>query len=352
MKNILRTTGKVLSLRFSKSDLDFSWSTLIFGLLCTWLVGIGRYWDHPDPHLLQRLGVGSLIYVVALSLVLWILLLPLRLTDLSYRHLLTLITLTSPPAILYATPVERFLPLETAQSVNAWFLGIVALWRVSIYLRYLLVHLKAPPGTAFVAGFLPLCGIVFALTVLNLEKAVFEIMAGMEPTPGTSNDAAYASLFMLSFLSLYAAPVLLICYFATIGIRWRLPTEGSTKADSPSLSEKRENLLNPEASVIVTFDEYEIRCEKPGGQSECIQWNDLDAVLIETTDGGPLAPDVFWLLLSKDLKSGCIYPQGATGDRALFEELQSRLPGMNHDLVTAAMTTTDNQKFLVWTREN
>jgi len=43
---------------------------LMFGLLCAWLAGMGRYWDDPGAHLLQRLGVGSVIYVFALSFLL------------------------------------------------------------------------------------------------------------------------------------------------------------------------------------------------------------------------------------------------------------------------------------------
>ena len=34
--------------------------------------------------------------------------------------------------------------------------------------------------------------IVFTLSVLNLERAVFEIMAGNSSNPGTSADDAYA----------------------------------------------------------------------------------------------------------------------------------------------------------------
>ena len=189
LKRALSVTASILTLRFDKADLQFGLSTFIFGLVCTWLAGIGRYWDHPDPHLLQRLGLGSVLYVFALSFVLWLFLLPLRLTDLRFPHLLILITLTAPPAILYAIPVERFLPMDTAQRTNAWFLAIVAIWRISIYFRYLRVYLKAPVFTVIVAGLLPLCGIVLSLTMLNLEKAVFEIMAGLEPRAETGNDA-------------------------------------------------------------------------------------------------------------------------------------------------------------------
>src|SRR3712207_7552248 len=51
---------------------DVCSSDLAFGLACTWLVGVGRYWDNPRASLLQHLGVGSVVYVFALALLLWL----------------------------------------------------------------------------------------------------------------------------------------------------------------------------------------------------------------------------------------------------------------------------------------
>jgi hypothetical protein len=57
---------------------------------------------------------------------------------------------------------------------------------------------------------LPLCFVVSALFVLNLEKAVFAVMAGIQER--TANDGSYAVLFLLSLLSLYAVVPLLVVY--------------------------------------------------------------------------------------------------------------------------------------------
>jgi hypothetical protein len=43
-----------------------------FGLVCTWLAGIGRYWDNPRAELWQWLGFGSLVYVFILAGLLWL----------------------------------------------------------------------------------------------------------------------------------------------------------------------------------------------------------------------------------------------------------------------------------------
>jgi len=108
--------------------------------------------------------------------------------------------------------------------------------------------------------------------------------------------------------------------------------------------------LNPESAIVVSFDAVEVKCEKPNGNIERIAWKGLDAVVIETNDQGPFAPDVIWLLLSKNMESGCVFPQGATGEESLLVEMQRRLPNFNYEMLIAAMTSVENQKFLVWER--
>ena len=129
---------RYLTFRASPEELiQLNRTHLIVGLIGTWIVGIGRYWDHPNPHLLQLLGLGSVIYVFCLALLFWIVIRGLRVPQCSYTHLLILICLTSFPAALYAIPVERFTSIETAISINVWFLGIVAIWRVLLIFTYI-----------------------------------------------------------------------------------------------------------------------------------------------------------------------------------------------------------------------
>jgi hypothetical protein len=107
-------------------------------------------------------------------------------------------------------------------------------------------------------------------------------------------------------------------------------------------------LLNPESKIVVTFNNEEIKCERPDGSVESVKWNDLKAVIIETTDEGPFASDAFWILLGNDEKSGCVYPGGVTGELELLEEMQKRLPNLNNEAVLLAATSVVNNKFLIW----
>src|SRR5688572_2457655 len=69
------------------------------GLIATWLAGIGRYWDHPSPHILQMWGLGSVVYVFVLGALIWLAILPLRPVRWGYLQIVTFVTLTAPPAL-------------------------------------------------------------------------------------------------------------------------------------------------------------------------------------------------------------------------------------------------------------
>jgi hypothetical protein len=209
---VVRTALRVLFFRVSREELlGLDRRHLAFGLGFTWLVGMGRYWDDPGAHLLQHLGVGSLLYTLVMAGFLWLLLWPLAPEGWGFQRLFTFVTLVSPPAILYAIPVERFLTLDTARAVNVWFLAVVASWRVALLFFYLTRLARLPWYVVPVAALLPLTAIITALTALNLERAVFDIMSGLRPD-GTANDSAYGVLFFLTLLSMMAVGPLLLLY--------------------------------------------------------------------------------------------------------------------------------------------
>lgn len=200
---------------------------LALGLICTWIAGIGRYWDNPRAHWLQFLGLGSVAYVFCLALVVWLLALPLRPRSWSYLNVLVFITMTSPPAWLYAIPVERFMAPRDASLINGWFLALVALWRVSLYVGYL-KRSELTGAATMILGLLPLALIVVALTALNLEHAVFELMGGIRR--GTSSDGAFFVVILLSYLAVLSAPFLILSY---LGLIWRAVRERRLKEQDP-----------------------------------------------------------------------------------------------------------------------
>jgi hypothetical protein len=194
---------------------------LAFGMFSTWLVGIGRYWDNPKASLFQLLGLGSVVYVVFLSALLWALFYPLKPRRWLFRNVLVFVTLCSLPALLYAIPVERFMPLSMAQSVNAWFLALVAAWRVALLFVFLQRVAGLPKFSVLVATLLPITLIVVSLSLLNLEHVVFNIMAGISQDARSANDRAYEVVLVMSLFSVYAFPILLMAYLVLVYKAWR-----------------------------------------------------------------------------------------------------------------------------------
>jgi len=191
---------------------------LILGLFCTWIVGIGRYWDNPRVGLLQHLGIGSVIYVFVLALLLWSMIWPLRPQDWTYFRVLTFISLVSPPAILYAIPVQFFSSLDTANAVNGISLALVAGWRVALLIFFLARVGRLEPFSLLIATLLPLSLIVVLLTLLNLERVVFDILGGL--VHRSPNDDAYIVLVWLTYISVLLFVPSLLCYIAAVAYRW------------------------------------------------------------------------------------------------------------------------------------
>ena len=209
--NILKNILKLLTFRITREEiLKFNKNHFIAGLLGTWVVGIGRYWDDSGASLLLHLGLGSVIYIFILAAFIWLILKPFYIDDWNYFIVVTFIGLTSFPAILYAIPVERFFTIQTANTINVWFLAIVAAWRLGLLYYFLKHFTKLSVGNILTVTLLPICLIITTLAALNLHRVVFDIMSGNNnPTP---HDGAYSVLILLTIISVILTLPLLIAY--------------------------------------------------------------------------------------------------------------------------------------------
>src|SRR3989304_264982 len=98
--------------------------------------------------------------------------------------MLLFVALTSPPALLYAIPVELFLAPATAHAINVAFLAIVALWRVPLLFVFLRRGAGAGGVAVLIAGLLPLALIVDGLSLANMGHLVYQTMAGIDDLEG------------------------------------------------------------------------------------------------------------------------------------------------------------------------
>lgn len=217
LKRLLADQFSLLLFRPFRPDLRNHYvAYLVYGLLVTWVAGLGRYWDHPKAEWWQYAGLGSLAYVFTLAALLWLVIAPLRPARWRYRDVLLFLTFTSLPAWLYAIPVEQMMPMPQAQAANGWFLAIVASWRVVLLVLFLRRAAGLSGWNIVVATMLPLVMIVTALSMLNLEHVVFNIMAGNGPSAVSANDTAYAIVVTLTLLSWVTAPFLFGGYLVLV----------------------------------------------------------------------------------------------------------------------------------------
>jgi hypothetical protein len=106
--------------------------------------------------------------------------------------------------------------------------------------------------------------------------------------------------------------------------------------------------LKPESEFLVEVSDTRATCRRANGVVESVEWNDLRKVAILTTDAGPFAPDMFWVLEGPN--GGCVIPWGATGERRLIDRLQA-LPGFRNDAIVNAAGLTVNNLIPCWERE-
>jgi hypothetical protein len=237
-KSVWTAMLRLLTFKSTREELlSLNRKHLSAGLACAWLVGIGRYWDNPKANLLQHLGVGSVIYIFLLALLLWLIAKPMRPKSWTYFRVCTFVSLVSPPALLYAIPVEKVFGLDRANAINAWFLLLVAAWRVGLLFFFLRRSGQLGLFSSLTVTLLPLTFIVVALTMLNLERVVFDMMGGIREQTGTANDEAFGVLFMLSMLSMLLFLPLLICYIV-VALYHRLDERPQT-LNSPTDDERQ-----------------------------------------------------------------------------------------------------------------
>lgn len=100
--------------------------------------------------------------------------------------------------------------------------------------------------------------------------------------------------------------------------------------------------------VLVTHNDKTITVRQPNGATEQIAWSDLGSVSVLTTEAGPYADDLFWVLTHRDGRRGPVVPMDAQGEHELLKSMQRRLPGFDNMAVVEAMGSTSNASFVIW----
>lgn len=180
MFEALRTAIRVLFFRATREELlALDYRHLALGLLFTWVVGMGRHWDHIDIVWHQKLGLHSVGYVFVLALLLYVVAWPLAAKGWTYPRVLTYVMLTAPPGIIYAVPVERQFSFDTAYMLNLYFLLGVSIWRVAMWFRLLYTFGQLPFFQTVIIALLPLSVIsTYAAITGKVAELFIGAMAG------------------------------------------------------------------------------------------------------------------------------------------------------------------------------
>jgi hypothetical protein len=109
---------------------------------------------------------------------------------------------------------------------------------------------------------------------------------------------------------------------------------------APRLGKRQTETFRVDESGVVRVE---------GDIREQIRWADVAEIRIITTDQGPYAEDVYFAL-GDGKGAGCLIPHDAAVRTKLLEELHSRFPGLDDDMVVKAMGSTSNNNFLIWKR--
>ncbi len=89
--------------------------------------------------------------------------------------------------------------------------------------------------------------------------------------------------------------------------------------------------------AAVTCDDHTIEFRWTGGSTASVTWDEIQRVLIRTTDRGPFDDDVFFVVEASG--KSFVIPQAAAGATQLLERLQ-QLPGFDNEAVINSMGCT------------
>ena len=112
--------------------------------------------------------------------------------------------------------------------------------------------------------------------------------------------------------------------------------------------EENDKKLLPESKWVVEIIGSSIKSLDYDGNEKSLELNEINQIIIETNDSGPLGTDVWWKILGKD--NSLFVPGGATGEIEMLEKFQT-LKKFDNEILINAMSSIDNAKFIVWTNE-
>jgi len=225
---------RVLTFRLTPEEFDeLGFRHFLLGTVTAWAVGFGRWWNRPEDAMpLLRSGIVSVIIVLALGLLLHVVTSVLKPQHRGLLKTTAYVSLTSLPAAVYALPLESWMELEQARSGNFAMLTVVAVWRVALYVCFLMRIARFKLYTTIVTTVFPLAVVVFLLAVNGLTFHVLQLNTGRADTPISTAESRYEVILYMGILSIYVAPVAFVLWL----LLWAWSRKRTINKESEPLS--------------------------------------------------------------------------------------------------------------------
>ena len=104
----------------------------------------------------------------------------------------------------------------------------------------------------------------------------------------------------------------------------------------------------PFDNYIVTITDELVKVEHPKRKTEQIFWKDINEIKLINTDAGPVAPDIWLILIGENI--GCSIPHGSEGYDRVYE-IVSKYENFDFGNVIKSMSCAENEQFHLWTRK-
>jgi hypothetical protein len=212
---------RFLTFRSKEEDLyGTRWSLLILAVLGTWIAGIGRWVTDPDASLIQRTGIGSVAYILLLSMALYVVLWFVSTKKTRFFDVLAMVGMTAPPALVYAIPVERWFVAEVSAGLHGAALAFVSIYRVSLLIFFVVrCQRYNVPGAMFGILFL-LSSIIVYLFTSGKTGITFTGMGGIERADAAIAQDVANAINSVACVGLLVAPLAGLCYLTFVFQNW------------------------------------------------------------------------------------------------------------------------------------
>lgn len=106
-------------------------------------------------------------------------------------------------------------------------------------------------------------------------------------------------------------------------------------------------LRNPPRETVQVDEHGVLRVE--GAEREQIGWDEVSEIRVIATDAGMFRDEAYFALTG-DAGQSCVVPRAAALRTGLLDDLRTRFPTLDNELLAEALASTRQRHFVIWQR--